>query len=798
MKCMSTMTKNEAFLTLKKQLFEKLYSFLNDPQRDAVFSVNGNLLVLAGAGSGKTTVLVNRIAQILLYGNSYNDTTVKDAWLGEIDEMERLLEVGSTDEIREYLKRFSVNAPKPWNILCLTFTNKAAKEFKERLEKLLGGDAGDIWAGTFHSICVRILRREINKIGYSTSFGIYDDDDSKKLINECMKELKIDDDTLNIKYIRNEISRAKENFMLPDVYAATVGFDYRKKLVHQIYEKYQEGLKKADALDFDDLILQTIILFSNHPEVLLKYKDQFKYILADEYQDTNRSQSLLIELIGADRGNICVVGDDDQSIYSFRGANVENILDFDNNFDGVKTIRLEQNYRSTKNILGAANAVIANNVGRKGKTLWTGGEEGAKVTIKKHYTQSEEATFLMNIIRHRVVYDGAKYSDFAILYRTNEQANALELIFSKSKVPYRIFGGTRFYDRKEIKDIMAYMNVIANPKDEIRLKRIINVPKRGIGNTTVVHASEIAAREGKSFIEVIQTANQYKELTKAAGNLRAFCELIDRFRVAANNTTLVELFKMVISETGYRDMLLEDEMTRDKVGLIDELVSTAVLYEEESDVKSLESFLEQVALVSDIDNYDDDADAVAMMTMHSSKGLEFPVVFLPGFEEGLFPSQRSLDENNLEEERRLCYVAMTRARKELFILHTNTRLLYGRTSANRRSRFVDEIPSEFVDVEEVTRTLGNIRPAESKQRYNRSLDSFAKNTTKQHEYTYTPTPKTQSTIFKVGAKIKHRVFGEGIVLEAEAMGGDVLYTIDFETHGKRKLMGNLAKLESAE
>lgn len=792
------MMKNDAFLSLKKQLFNKLYSFLNEPQRDAVFSVNGNVLVLAGAGSGKTTVLVNRIAQILLYGNSYNDNNVKEEWLAEMGEMERLLKVGTNDEIREYLKKFTVSAPRPYNILCLTFTNKAAKEFKERLEKLLGGDANDIWAGTFHSICVRILRREISKLGYSSSFAIYDDDDSKKLINECMKELKIDDETLNIKYVRNEISRAKEGFLLPDMYGATVGFDYRKKLVCQIYEKYQEGLRKADALDFDDLILQTIFLFSKYPEVLLKYKEQFKYILADEYQDTNRSQSMLIEMIGADRGNICVVGDDDQSIYSFRGANVENILDFDNNFDNVKTIRLEQNYRSTKNILGAANAVIANNVGRKGKTLWTGGEEGAKVTVKKHYTQSEEATFLMNLIRHRVVYDGAKYSDFAILYRTNEQANALELIFSKSKVPYRIFGGTRFYDRKEIKDIMAYMNVISNPKDEIRLKRIINVPKRGIGNTTVNNASEIASREGISLFEVIKNAADYKELSKAAGNLRLFAEMIEKFRVAANNMTLENLFQMVIRETGYRDMLLEDEMTREKVGLIDELVSTAVLYEQESEVKSLESFLEQVALVSDIDNYDNDADAVAMMTMHSSKGLEFPVVFLPGFEEGLFPSQRSLDENNLEEERRLCYVAMTRARKELYILHTNTRLLYGRTSANRRSRFVDEIPYEYLDVEEVKRTLGNIRPAESKQRYNRSLDSFAKNTATNREYTYTPTPKTETKQFLAGSKVTHKVFGEGIVLEAEPMGGDVLYTIDFETHGKRKLMGNLAKLESAE
>lgn len=792
------MMKNDAFLSLKRKLFEKLYSFLNEPQRDAVFTVNGNLLVLAGAGSGKTTVLVNRIAQILLYGNAYNDNNVKEAWISEMPEMERLLKFGTNDEIREYLKRFSSSAPRPYNILCLTFTNKAAKEFKERLGKLLGDDANDIWAGTFHSVCVRILRREIEKIGYASGFAIYDDDDSKKLINECMKELKIDDETLNIKYVRNEISRAKENFMLPDTYGATVGFDYRKKLVHQIYEKYQQGLKKADALDFDDLILQTIFLFSNHPEVLLKYKEQFKYILADEYQDTNRSQSLLIEMIGADRGNICVVGDDDQSIYSFRGANVENILDFDNNFDGVKTIRLEQNYRSTKNILGAANAVIANNVGRKGKTLWTGGDEGTKVIVKKHYTQSEEATYLMNIIRHRVVYDGAKYSDFAILYRTNEQANALELIFSKSKVPYRIFGGTRFYDRKEIKDIMAYMNVINNPRDEVRLKRIINVPKRGIGNTTVSNASEIAAREGISLFDVIKNASNYKELSKAAGNLRLFAEMIEKFRVAANNTTLENLFQMVIRETGYRDMLLEDELTRDKVGLIDELVSTAVLYEQESEVKSLESFLEQVALVSDIDNYDNDADAVAMMTMHSSKGLEFPVVFLPGFEEGLFPSQRSLDENNLEEERRLCYVAMTRARKELYILHTNTRLLYGRTSANRRSRFVDEIPSEFLDVEEVTRTLGNIRPAESKQRYNRSLDSFAKNTTTKREYTYSPPQKTETKLFEAGAKVTHRVFGDGVVIEAEPMGGDVLYTIDFETHGKRKLMGNLAKLESAE
>lgn len=795
MKCMSTMTKNEAFLFLKKKLFEKLYSFLNEKQREAVFSVDGNLLVLAGAGSGKTTVLVNRISHILLFGNAYHDDTVFDV---DLEEMETLLETGTEDEIREFLKKFKKNAPNPYNVLCLTFTNKAAREFKERLEKLLGSEADDIWAGTFHSICVRILRREITRLGYKTSFAIYDDDDSKKLISDCMKALELDEETLKLRTVKNEISRAKENFLLPDAYEMSVGFDYKKKLIARVYEKYQEGLERANALDFDDLILQTILLFKKHPDVLVKYKDQFKYVLADEYQDTNKSQNMLIELIGADRGNVCVVGDDDQSIYSFRGANVENILDFDNTFDGVKTIRLEQNYRSTKNILSAANAVIGNNVARKGKNLWTDGDEGAKITIKRHYTQSEEATFLMNIIRHRVVYDGAKYSDFAILYRTNEQSNALELIFSKSKVPYRIFGGTRFYDRKEIKDVIAYLNVIANPSDTTRLKRIINVPKRGIGQTTVNNATDISVREGKTLYEVIRTANEYKELSKAAANLRAFGEMIESFAVDANNMTLENLIERVITVTGYRDMLLEDELTRDKVGLIDELLSTAVLFEQESEVKSLEAFLEQVALVSDIDNFDNDTDAVAMMTMHSSKGLEFPVVFLPGFEEGLFPSQRSVDENNLEEERRLCYVAMTRAKKELFILHTNNRLLYGRTSANRPSRFIAEIPEEYVTVEEVTNTLNNIRPAESKQRYNRSLDSFVKNTSKQREYTYTPQKKQETSIFPKGVKIRHRVFGEGIVLEAEPMGGDVLYTIDFESHGKRKLMGNLAKLESCE
>ncbi|HPE94606.1 MAG TPA: 3'-5' exonuclease [Bacillota bacterium] len=799
-KCTSTTTKTTKndFNALKKALFDKLYNNLNDRQREAVLRTEGAMLVLAGAGSGKTTVLVNRIAQILQFGVAY-DTVTPPQSEEVMKKASALLEGGSNDAIRAFLGAYAVGNPRPDEILCLTFTNKAAGEFKTRLEKLLGVQAHDIWAGTFHSICARILRRHISRLGYGNDFTIYDSDDSKKLIAECMKTLGTDEKLLAVRSVQSDISKAKEGCISALAYGESTGQNYKKKQVAEIYELYEKNLHDANALDFDDLIFKTIELFSEHTDVLELYKRRFCYVMADEYQDTNRSQSILIEMLSSGSGNICVVGDDDQSIYAFRGATVENILGFDKSFPDVHTIRLEQNYRSTKSILNAANALIANNVSRKGKTLHTDNEEGAKVLVKRHYTQSEEATYIMSTIRQRVAQGEAKYSDFAVLYRLNEQANALELIFSKSKIPYRIFGGLRFSDRKEIKDLTAYLSVVYNPDDNTRLKRIINVPRRQIGNTTVGALTALAAESKTSIYEIIKRAEEYPALAKTLVPLLAFRTLIEQLRETANNDTVNVLLEQIIEKTQYRTMLLldPDPKEREKLALVDEFVSTAVDFENNSDDKSLGAFLEQLALVSDIDNYDETADAVALMTMHSAKGLEFPYVFLPGFEEGLFPSQRAVDNGELEEERRLAYVAMTRAEKELQILHTNTRLIYGRTTSNRRSRFIDELPEECVEFVEVQKPLNGIRQPESHTRHSRSLESFEKNIRRAPEQK-SAEPQAASEVFETGATVTHRVFGRGKIISATPMGGDVLYAIEFETHGKRKLMGNLAKLERAE
>jgi len=784
-------------LTLKKQLFHKLYSNLNEMQRTAVATVKGPILVLAGAGSGKTTVLVNRIAHILTFGDAFENNIIPDT--ADIAEMQKLLDNGNQADIKAYLKRFVKSTPKPWNILCITFTNKAANEFKERLTKLLGDTAADIWAGTFHSICVRILRRHINKIGYDNSFSIYDSDDSKRLITECMKKLNISDEKLSVRSVHNEISRAKERYILPDNYELTAGSDFRKQLIAKIYHEYQEELKQASALDFDDLILNTLLLLTQRADVLQDYKEQFQYILADEYQDTNHSQNMLIELLGSDRGNVCVVGDDDQSIYAFRGATIDNILNFDRVFENSSIIRLEQNYRSTKTILNAANALIQNNAGRKGKTLWTENEEGIQILIKKHFTQSEEAAYIMNLIRKRVEEGEVKFSDFAVLYRLNEQSNAFELIFSKSHVPYRIYGGQRFYDRKEIKDVIAYLCVTANTNDETRLRRIINLPRRGIGNTTIATLSSVAAREGLPIYEVIRNVELYPELSKSKSSIQVFYNLIEDLRYLSNNCTLGEFVENVITKTGYKTMLQESVTEKDRIKNIEELISSAILFEQNSETKSLSSFLEEIALVSDIDNYDTDSDAVTMMTMHSAKGLEFPVVFLPGFEDGVFPSMQALEGNELEEERRLAYVALTRAKKELIITHTKTRLLYGRTTSNPISRFSEEIPTEYTVVEDTPKVETRSHTNYVSDAMTRSAGAFVKNS-----YQYEAPKKSTAAhpiaknTFSVGDRISHASFGTGIITEAEVMGPDIIYTIEFDSQGKRKLMASYAKLTMAE
>ena len=780
------------FNLVKKQLFDKLYSRLNEKQREAVYSVNGPLLVLAGAGSGKTTVLVNRIAHILSFGNLYGDDGAVNVDVELLAKAKSLLENGTATEIRAFLSVLAEDKPQPYELLCITFTNKAANEFKARLENILGENSKELWSGTFHSVCVRILRRHIELLGYNSDFTIYDTDDTKRIITDIYKELDLSEDALAPRTASNEISRAKESSMLPDEYEIYAGNDSRLNTVAKIYRRYQHSLKMANALDFDDIILLTLKLFDEYPEVLDKYRNRFKYISVDEYQDTNLTQNRLVLMLASKHCNVCVVGDDDQSIYSFRGATVENILSFDKAFRNCRTIRLEQNYRSTQNILSAANAIIGNNTLRKGKNLWTDKGAGERILLKKQYTQSEEAGYIVSYIREQVMHNNAKYSDFAVLYRLNALSNALEIIFSKSRIPYRVFGGTRFYERKEIKDILAYLAVINNPSDNVRIKRILNVPKRGIGNTTSVAIYDLAEREGKSVYDVIKDAAFYPEIQKSASKLDGFCSLMAELRELSQTITPSELIKSVIERTKYRDMVLASDEP-ERAENLDELVSAAMMFEENAEDASLAAFLADIALVTDVDNYDTDANAVTLMTVHSSKGLEFPTVFLPAFEDGIFPSTQAIMSGStaaLEEERRLAYVAVTRAKEHLVISHTGTRLLYGQTTQNPLSRFVEEIPKNLVTIEQSVKTVYN-NVSEAKRKYVSSQQSFIKNVTKAPAES-----KPAVEQFEVGARVDHFSFGKGTVKKLTPMGGDVLYEIEFDRAdvGVKKLMGSFAKL----
>ena len=787
-----TKTASGAFVEKKRQLFDKLYSSLNSKQREAVYTVNGPLLVLAGAGSGKTTVLVNRIAHIISFGNLYYSDEVPADALATEPVMDLLLRDGNKDDIKRILSSMVKEHVAPYEVLCITFTNKAASEFKARLDKMLGDAAAELWAGTFHSVCVRILRRHIDLLGYSKSFTIYDADDSKRVITDIMKSLNVDTDALTPKTVQNHISRAKERCVEWDEYEGEASGDSKLETIAKVYKRYAKALKEANALDFDDIILLTIKLFTEEPEVLEKYQKRFKYILVDEYQDTNLSQSRLINMIGAHRRNVCVVGDDDQSIYSFRGATVENILGFDKVYPDCKTIRLEQNYRSTQTILSAANALIANNQNRKGKSLWTDRGDGERILLKKQFTQSGEAGYIVNYIKEQVAAGNAEYSDFAVLYRLNAQSNALEIIFSKSRVPYRVFGGVRFYERKEIKDIISYLAVISNPADDVRIKRILNVPKRGIGATTTQTLFDLAEENGGVY-EVLRSLDSYPELGKGAARLKPFLDLIEGLRDYAQRAKPSEVVRAIIERTGYKE-LLEAGEEPEKAELLDELISSAMAFEEQAEEPTVDAFLGEIALITDIDNYDDKANAVTLMTVHSAKGLEFPVVFLPGFEEGVFPGDQSaVSERALEEERRLAYVAVTRAKKQLIITHTNTRLLYGQTKQNPLSRFAMEIPKNLVTIEQPVKTVYN-NVSEAKRRYASSQESFVKQT---RTAPIAPAPKKRenAAMFAVGDRVEHMMFGKGVVMSAKDMGGDALYEIEFEKVGVKKLMASFAKLK---
>ena len=741
---------------------------LNEMQQLAVDTTEGPLLILAGAGSGKTTVLVNRVEHII-----------------------------------------SSRLATPWQVLAITLTNKAAGELRERLVSAIGDEANDIWAYTFHSCCSRILRRFGERIGYTNHFTIYDTDDSRRVMKQCQKQLGIEDKLINHKSILAEISRAKDSLISPDEYKQTSQNDFRKSKIAECYEMYQKELKKSDAMDFDDIIFNTVKLLEENEDVRDLYQTQFKYVMVDEYQDTNHAQYVLTSLLADKYKNICVVGDDDQSIYRFRGATIENILSFENHYKGAKVIRLEENYRSTQNILDGANAVISHNKNRKGKTLFTRSGSGDKIVYKTVMSESEESQYIIDeIIKN--VDNGMKYSDHAILYRMNAQSRNLEVMLTKSGISHRIIGGHRFFDRKEIKDIVSYLAVINNPSDNVRLQRIINVPKRAIGDTMFANVLEIAAGLGMSAFEVCERADEFQKTSRSASKLMGFTKMIRDFQECIEDGMgLNDLLQEVLEKTKYLDFLHEDiETYDDRVNNIKELSSMFIKYEEESEDANLSEFLEDVALISDIDSYNEDEDAVVLMTLHSAKGLEFPVVFIPGMEEGIFPGNQSMfSEEDLEEERRLAYVGITRAKKKLYLISSQQRMLYGQTSRNMPSRFLREIPSSVIDDQSVVarRSTGFTSAhsgfssgARGGSSYTSSskIGSARQSSNSAHKFGQAGNAAQKSNVdYNVGDTVSHKSFGTGTILTITPMGGDMLLEVAFDKAGTKKMMANYARLE---
>lgn len=772
------------FLSLRKEVIKKYFGRMNDKQFEAVTTVNGPVLVLAGAGSGKTTVLVNRILNLVKFGNGYQSSYIPPFSQEDIQKGKDFLD-GKIDYVPDGV--FSDKRVMPWNILAITFTNKAADELKQRIANKLGDDANDIWAGTFHSICGKILRRNAELLGYTSHFTVYDTDDQRRLLKEIMKQNDIDDKFVPHKYVLSAISHAKDSLITPQEFEATNANDFRLKTVAQLYKLYQERLFKADAMDFDDMIVNTVRLLKENKDVLEYYTNKFRYVCVDEYQDTNHAQYVLVSLLSSAYNNLCVVGDDDQSIYRFRGATIENILNFEDDYKGAKVIRLEQNYRSTSNILNAANKVIENNLGRKGKTLWTNNGDGEKITVYTAEDERAESRYIADTVLD-AVSKGGKYSDNAILYRMNAQSNSLENTFIRSGIPYKIIGGMRFYDRKEIKDVISYLHLVNNPKDDIRLRRIINEPKRGIGDTTLNHAAEIASELGVSMFEVLSRADEFAALARAATKLSAFCGMINSLIDFCEENSISDLFQKLLEDSGYQSYLENDgEEGKDRLENVKELASNIAQYEFETDEPTLSEFLEQISLISDIDSFDSESDKVVMMTIHSAKGLEFPNVFLVGMEEGIFPGTQSMYGGNeeIEEERRLAYVAITRAKKKLIISHTNMRMLFGSTNRNLPSRFLREIPEEYCENVGFTPKKYDITPSSFTYKpSNATRSSFSK----------VSKPQSNNTIYSVGQTVIHKTFGKGMILSVAPMGNDSLLEIAFENVGTKKIMAGFAKL----
>ena len=732
------------------------FSHMNEMQRKAVFCTEGPLLILAGAGSGKTTVLVNRIAYIL-----------------------------------------QNNLCRPWQILAITFTNKAAGELRDRICDVVPESGDEIWAATFHSTCARILRRYGDRIGYSSHFTVYDTADQKSLIKKVMNQLNYDEKHLAIKSVLAEISKAKDEMKTPELMLETAS-DFRRKQIANVYSLYQAELKNSDAMDFDDMLCNTVRLFEENPDILEYYQNLFKYIMVDEYQDTNKVQYRFVSMLAAKSNNICVVGDDDQSIYKFRGATIENILSFENQFKNAKVIRLEQNYRSTKTILDAANGVIENNTARKGKTLWTQNERGEKIVVHTAAGERDEAAYIARKVLEGVE-SGRKFSDFAVLYRMNAQSNAIENAFSRSGIPHRIIGGHRFYDREEIKDMTAYLRVVDNPHDNVRLGRIINVPKRGIGKTTMDRAGELAAINGLSVYEVIKSCDNYPELSRACAKFKAFVAMIEGLREAeqSGDYTLAELYNLILEHTEYENYLRSEKENADvRIENIEELKSNIIKFEEEyGEEASLSAFLEEISLQTDIDNYDSETDAAVMMTLHSAKGLEFPIVFIAGMEEGVFPGISVFSNpDELNEERRLAYVGITRAKERLYITKTRNRMLFGSTTHNAKSRFLSEIPSALTektgDSFDSFASFSHTSKSDSRVGFTGS-QSF---NPKQTPAFTKPTP-ANTTTYAVGDNVLHKVFGKGMIVKVQRMGSDTMLEIVFDKVGTKTLMANFCKME---
>ena len=837
---MLNQTQQAQFCKMRRQVIARNYKNLNQQQRLGALTTEGPLLLLAGAGSGKTTVLIHRIANLIRFGRGSDPSCMEvPDWVTpeDVEFLTRYLGYPEKDMAQRAEMLCKVHPAAPWSILAITFTNKAAGELKERLERMLGPEGQDVWAATFHSACVRILRRDIHRLGFSNSFTIYDVDDTQRVVKEILKQMNLDEKAYPPRNVLGYISRAKDKMFLARDYlkGAEQSGDFRQIQIAKIYQEYEHRLWEADALDFDDLILHTVRLLLEDQEAREYWQNKFRYVLIDEYQDTNHLQYLLASTLAGKWKNICVVGDDDQSIYRFRGATIENILSFEQQYKGARVIRLEQNYRSTKNILDAANAVIQNNKGRKGKELWTEKGAGDKIRLYVAMNESDEAQYVAAQVIAGI-QQGRQWKDNAVLYRMNAQSNAVEYAFKRNGIPYRIIGGTRFFDRAEVKDMLAYLCVVNNPADDLRLRRIINKPARGIGARTIDIAATIAANEGCSMYEVISRARAYPELQRSAGKLDQFLTLIQTLQQKASTMELTDFYEEALQDTGYIAALQAKNTVenRTRIENAQELRSSIENYLEEAEEPSLNGFLDEVALYTNLDNADNNENCVVMMTMHAAKGLEFPRVFIVGMEEGIFPGTRSIGEpEEMEEERRLCYVALTRAEEQLYLTCANQRMLFGRTTSNLPSRFTDEIPERCLiqsgrrRTEEEREYGGQWGSVRQERQHQERQDYYAQRREERRNFggsysipvpsggsrsgkplgggisiggrTPQPTakrpaaakaapPSSANVPFHKGDLVEHTAFGRGMIVSLKPMGGDALLEVAFDSVGTKKLM----------